>query len=197
MLTHSGLLSETTSTADRAQLYATVPADTILCSDRGIKSQAEVKTCNIPRYLDRTREPQRQDGREGGKKEEEKKTQKGRNAGDMVHESDLGSSRTNAGSLTFLFAVNLSLKSTQYLFSYFPGHKRKPGVSDIKWRPQRDQEGPPSTVMKLKPTAGSESCLHEVPTDLVGKRHQTGHCSGQMALPCSFFVSFSFLLPYR
>lgn len=70
VLTHSGLLSETTSTADQAQLYATVPADTTLCSDRGIKSQAEVKTCNIPRYLDRTREPQRQDGREEGREEE-------------------------------------------------------------------------------------------------------------------------------
>lgn len=87
----------------------------------------------------------------------------------MVHESDLGSSRTNAGSLTFPFTVNLSLKSAQCLLSYFLVHKRKPGVSDIKWRPQRDQEGPPSTVMKLKPIAGSESHLHQVPTDLVGK----------------------------
>lgn len=86
MLTHSGLLSETTSTADQAQLCATVPADTILGSDRGIKSQAKVKT--FVTYHATQIKPgspkDRTEGRKGGKKEggkENTKRQKGRGHG--------------------------------------------------------------------------------------------------------------------
>lgn len=103
----------------------------------------------------------------------------------MVHESDLGSSRTNAGSLTFPFAVNLSLKSAQCMLSYFLVHKHKPGASDIKWRPQRDQEGPLSTVMKLKPIAGSESRPHQLRTNLAG--NGSGLCVA-LELLCFLFL---------
>lgn len=94
----------------RHSLRATVSMDTILCFDRErAKITGERKTCNIPCYPDQTREPQRQERR---RKEGGKENTKYRNAGDIFHETDLGTSRTNGGFhvlglLIFPFMVNL------------------------------------------------------------------------------------------